>query len=61
MNSIKLESANHNRPTTTISISRENYQILKKIGYASECDTLNETITKILSKVPRVSKIDVET
>ena len=42
---------------TTISISMDNYLILKKMGQTS--DTFNEVLTKILEKQTGVHKIDV--
>ena len=48
-NKLKNENETPN-DRTTVSISRKNFLILKKIGYMSESDTMNETITKILDK-----------
>jgi hypothetical protein len=42
---------------TTISISKGNYQILKRLGQTS--DSFDDVLTKILLKIPGVLKIDV--
>ena len=42
---------------TTISVSKENYLKLKKLGETA--DTFNDVLTKILAKQPGVYKIDV--
>lgn len=46
----KLEIETPITDITTICISRENYRIIKKLGYSLECDSMNEAITKILEK-----------
>ena len=46
----KLEIETPITDKTTICISRENYRIIKKLGYSLECDSMNEAITKILEQ-----------
>lgn len=36
----------------TIALSETNHLLLKKIGHRLECDSMNETVSKILEKFP---------
>jgi hypothetical protein len=45
----------------TIALSTANHLILKKIGHQLECDSMDQTISKILAKIPSDYKINVNT
>lgn len=50
---------NRDSRRTTISVSRKNFLTLKKLGYVSESDSMDEVISKILAKQTGVYKINV--
>lgn len=52
----ELLEKNNKKP---VVLSDRNHLLLKKLGYQLESDTMNETISKILAKIPGVYEIDV--
>ena len=56
----KMETKNKNKrpPTTTITISHDNYEKLKTLGTCGM--SFNDVLTMILAKVPGAYKINVQ-
>ena len=52
MNKLYKPEIENNR--TTVSLSKTNHTILKKMSYKLECDSIDKTISAILAKIPVV-------